>query len=393
MIQSHRIALDPTVEQGIALSRACGVARFAYNWALAEWNSRYEAGEKVSTNVLRKEWNALKREQFPWVYESPKDANQQPFNNLNTAFQRFFKGKAKKPTFKKRGQHDSYYVNNGRMYFYGLVVQLPNLGKVRLREELRVTGRVVSGTISREADRWFLSVHVETEPEKLPVSDKSIGIDLGLKTALVCSDGQTFEAPKPLKANLQKLRRLSKSHSRKQKGSSNRKKSQHRLARLHARIKNIRRDWSHKVTTQLIRENQTICLEDLNVKGMMANRRLSRAISDVGWYELRRQLTYKAEWYGREVRFIGRFLPSSKTCSNCGCRKDTLALSERVFRCTDCGFELDRDLNAARNILAAGLAVSACGPEGSGPDLTIGTKPCRDEAGTRTGVPEMVLTN
>ena len=393
MIRAHRIALDPTVEQGIALARACGVARFTYNWALAEWNKRHAAGEKVSANGLKKEWNALKREQFPWVMDSPKDANGRPFVNLDIAFQRFFKKKAKHPVFKKRGQHDSFYVSNDKFDVAGKIVRLPVIGEIRLREALRFTGKIVAGGVSLEAGNWFLSIRVQSEAEKLPVSDKAVGVDLGLKTAVVCSDGQTFDAPKPLKANLQKLRRLSKSHSRKQKGSSNRKKSQHRLARLHARIKNIRRDWSHKVTTQLIRENQTICLEDLNVKGMMANRRLSRAISDVGWYELRRQLTYKAEWYGREVRFIGRFLPSSKTCSNCGCRKDTLALSERVFRCTDCGFELDRDLNAARNILAAGLAVSACGPEGSGSNLTVGTKPGRDEAGTRTGVSERVLTN
>ena len=382
MIRAHRIALDPTVEQVQLLIKACGVSRFTWNWALSEYEKQIVLGERPSCQKLQKQWNAIKAEQFPWVYESPKDANQRPFSNLNKAFSSFFAGITGRPGFRVKGRYDSFYVSNCSFVIRDKSVKIYNLGIIPLRENLRLLGKIVAATVSREADRWFLSVQVESEAEKLPVSDKSIGIDLGLKTALVCSGGQTFEAPKPLQANLQKLRRLSKAHSRKQKGFNNRKKSQHRLARLHTRIKNIRRDWSHKVTTELIRENQTICLEDLNVRGMMANRRLSRAISDVGWYELRRQLTYKAEWYGREVRFIGRFLPSSKTCSNCGCRKDTLALSERVFRCTDCGFELDRDLNAARNILAAGLAVSACGPEGSGPDLTIGTKPCRDEAGT-----------
>jgi putative transposase len=394
MIRAHRIALDPTVEQSIALSRACGVARFTWNWALDAWNKKYAVGERVTANALRMEWNRIKHKQYPWVGESPKDANQQPFANLNTAFQRFFKKQSKRPTFKKKGAHDSFYVSNDRLRVDGLVASLPVIGLVRMREEFRFTGKIMSGTVSREADRWFLSVTVDTDIDILPKTDKIIGVDLGLKTSLVCSDGATFYAPKPLKANLKRLRRRARQHSKKKKGSQNREKSQRRLARLHARIKNIRCDWTHKVTSKLIHENQAISIEDLNVKGMMANRKLGRAISDVGWGEIRRQLEYKGEWYGREVQVIGRFQPTTKTCSNCGSKKDTIPLSERVYSCDHCGVEIDRDLNAAINIRSAGLARSyACGPEGSGSDRKVRTKPRRAEAGTRQRGHSRVLTN
>ncbi len=394
MILAHRIALDPTVEQSIALSRACGVARHTWNWALAQWNKKYEAGENVTANSLKLEWNRIKHAQFPWVSESPKDANQQPFANLNTAFQRFFKKKAKRPTWKRKGEHDSFYVSNDKFRVDGATVRLPVIGSVRMREERRFVGKITAATVSRTADRWFLAIQVETDIAHLEPTDKTIGIDLGLKTAVVCSDGQTCDAPKPLKANLKRLHRRSRQHSRKQRKSSNRKKSQRRLARLHARISNIRRDWTHKVTSKLIHENQVICMEDLNVKGMTANRKLARAISDVGWYEFRRQLEYKAEVYGRTVSVISRWLPSTKTCSNCGCKTDTISLSTRVYHCDHCGFEIDRDLNAAINIHTAGLAgINACGPEGSGSVRKSRTKPCRVEAGTRPRGHSRALTN
>jgi putative transposase len=394
MILAHRIALAPTVEQSIALSRACGVARFAYNWALAEWRKQYAEGKKPKAADLKKHWNSIKEKEFPWVYDSPKDANQQPFTNLDKAFKRFFKNNRGYPKFKKRGIHDSFYVSNDKFSVDGFSIKLPVIGTVRLREELRFAGKITAATVSREADHWFVSIQIDTEVEKLKPLNKSVGVDLGLKTAVVCSDGQTFDAPKPLNSNLRKLRRFSKQHSRKQKGSKNKEKSRRRLSRLHARIKHIRQDWTHKVTTKLIRKNQVICLEDLYVKGMTANRKLARAISDVAWYEFRRQLEYKAKLYGREVRVIGRFLPTTKTCSNCGCKKDTISLSTRVFHCDHCGFEIDRDLNAAINIRTAGLAGNhACGPEGSGSCSNTGTKPRRVEAGTRPRGHSRVLTN
>ena len=225
----------------------------------------------------------------------------------------------------------------------------------------------MSATVSKEVDRWFISVAVEMKDyHKDRTANGQIGIDLGLKIAIVCSDGQRFDAPKPLRDNLQHLRCLSRSHSRKQKGSQNRKKSQLRLARLHVRIKNIRNDWLHKITTKLCRENQTICLEDLNVKGMMRNHRLARAISDIGWSEFRRKIEYKSVIYDDQVGVVGRFLPTSKTCSVCGCKKEFFSLDERVFHCDDCGAVIDRDDNASVNIKTAGLAVIACGQTSSG---------------------------
>lgn len=394
MIIAHRIALDPTVEQSIALSRACGVARFTWNWALAEWDRQYNSGEKPTAAKLKLQWNKIKSQQFPWVYASPKDANQQPFTNLQSAFQRFFKKKGGRPKFKKRGQHDSFYVSNDKFSVDGFVVRLPVIGLVRLQEKLRFAGKINAAVVSREADRWFISVQVEAPEQPKKAVDKTVGVDLGLKTALVCSDGQTFEAPKPLKKHLRKLKRRSRQHSRKRKGSANRKKSQRKLARLHVRIKNIRKDWIHKVTSKLIDENQVISLEDLNVRGMVRNHCLARAISDVGWYEIRRQIEYKSKLYGREIRIIGRFEPTSKKCSNCGHTKDSIALSERVFVCDRCGLELDRDLNAAININTLGLrGIYACGPEGSGHSCKRMTKPYRAEAGTKPRADSRLLTN
>lgn len=394
MILSHRIQLDPTVEQQIAFAKACGCARKAWNWALDEWEKQYKANKKPTAFKLKLKWNKIKAVKFPYVMESPKDANQQPFSNLGKAFSRFFKKTARRPRFKRKGEHDSFYISNCCFRIEDKIVRFNVIGEVRLNESLRFEGKIMSGTVSREADKWFLSVAVDVgDISKKRKKNGKVGIDLGIKTALALSNGQTFDAPKPLKRGIRKLRRLHKAHSRKMKGSNNRRKSQRRLSRHHAKIANIRKDWQHKVTTKICRENQTIVLEDLNVKGMTKNRCLARALNDVGFGEIRRQLTYKAPMYGSEVRIIDRWLPTSKTCSKCGCKKDVLALSERIFTCDHCGFTLDRDLNAARNILTAGLAVSACGPEGSGLSRKIKTKPRRDEAGTRPRVHSLVSTN
>ena len=394
MILAHKIALDPTVKQRIAFAKACGVARFTWNWALAEWVKQYKAGKKPSAFALKTQWNKTKKKKFPWVYESPKDANQQPFTNLGNAFHRFFTKTAGHPVFKKKGERDSFYVSNDLFKVKGMVIRLPLVGEVRMTEMLRFDGKIMSATVSRQADRWLVSIAVDVgEARKPRAGNGEIGIDIGLKHALVCSDGQVFDAPKPLKENLKRLQRRSRQHSRKQKGSNNRKKSQRRLARLHARIARIRYDWQHKVTTKIARENQTVCLEDLNVKGMMANRRRSRATQDVGFAEIRRQCEYKMPLHGGRAIIISRWFPSSKKCSRCGVVKDSIALSERVFRCDRCGFEIDRDLNAARNIRTVGLTGTyACGPEGAGDRREATAKPCRVEAGTAPWVDSHSLT-
>ena len=209
----------------------------------------------------------------------------------------------------------------------------------------------MSCTISRTADQWFASIAVELSelPKQVKSSNKTVGLDLGIKTAIVTSDGISFQSPKPLNKYAKKLKRQSQTLSRRIKGSNNRNKAKIQLSKTHARINRIRQDFIHKTTSRLIDENQVICLEDLNVKGMVKNHKLARSLSDISFGEIRRQLEYKAALYGRQVKFVDRFFPSSKTCSNCGIVKESLSLGERTFKC-NCGFSLDRDINAAINI-------------------------------------------
>jgi putative transposase len=370
---------------------ACGVARFTWNWALDQLKKKLANGEKTTTNKLKLEWNRIKHEQFPWVLASPKDANDRPFFNLSTAISRFFKGTAKFPTFKKKSEHDSFYVSSDRITVTGMTIRLPVIGWIRSAEALRFSGRIVAASVIRIADRWFVSVKVDVgDYSRCRGDNEEVGIDLGISTAVVLSSGKTFSAPRPLRRMTKKVKRLYKQLSKKVDGSSNRYKAKIKLARQHARIKNIRSDWIHKITSRICRENQTIVLEDLNVKGMVSNHCLAKAISDIGFREIRRQIEYKANIYKNKVIIINRWLPSSKTCSNCGCKKDKMLLSDRVFNCGHCGATLDRDLNAAKNILAAGLAAIACGSEGAGLANNSKPKPCRYEAGTtQEGIPSV----
>ncbi len=262
------------------------------------------------------------------------------------------------------------------------MVGIGEVGWVRLREAVRFTGKLKRVTVSREADRWFASIMVETDDIKSVVQPlAAVGIDLGVTTLATLSSGEAIPGPKAHKALLQRLRRTSRALSRKRKGSSNRRKVRAKLARLHARIANIRRDATHKATTMLAKTYRRIGIEDLNVRGMASNRRLARSIMDGGFFEFRRQLEYKARFYGATVVVADRWVPSSKTCSCCGSVKAELALSQRLFHCDECGDEAGRDYNAARNLekLAASLAVSACGAERSG----VGHKPRVKRASVR----------
>jgi putative transposase len=225
---------------------------------------------------------------------------------------------------------------------------------VRLKENPQIHGRIISATIKRKADRWFVSFCVEQEiPNPPRNTGPRIGVDLGVKSLATFSDGRKIENPQALLRKLRKLRRYSRKVSKKKKGSRNQTKAIIRLARLHWRISNIRRDKLHKVTTHLAKNHSQIFIEDLGIKGMMKESRLSWAIADVGWGEFRRQLTYKAKWYGSKVILAPRFFPSSKRCSRCGQTKKKFALSEHIFKCQSCGLHLDRDLNAANNLVAA----------------------------------------
>ncbi len=385
MIIAHKIALDPNNVQATYFAKAAGTARFASNWALAEWTRQYEAWKqdnslpKPSEAALRRQLNAIKREQFPWMLEVTKNAPQMAIIQLGQAFKNFCAGRAKYPKFRKKGVHDRFTLTNDQFSIDGSRIRIPNLGGVRMRETLRFTGKILSATVSRVADRWVVSINVDTEdpPRRKAENPGIVGVDLGVSALATLSTGETIPGPKPHKAWLNRLRRLSRSLSRKQQGSSNRQKAKMKLARLHARIANIRSDALHKLTSDLTRRFHTIGIEDLNVRGMLANRHLARSIADMSFFEFRRQLVYKAERRGGMVVVADRWFPSSKTCSACGAVQDTLPLSVRRWQCPDCGAYHDRDLNAARNLAtyAASSAVSACGEDGAGFGRKTGVKP------------------
>jgi len=348
---AHKICLDPTYKQEQYFRQGCGIARFTWNWALKEWKSQYDAGLKQGAFDLKKQFNVIKRSEYPWMYHVTKYANQQPFIQLQTAFKRFFQGISRYPRFKKRGHHDSFYIGSDHIELDGNRIRLPKLGWVRMRESLRFSGKVNSATISRVANRWFVSLSVELDQApKSCDSQACVGVDLGIKTLATLSNGESFEAPKPLNKFLKKLKRMQRSFSRRKKDSNNRQKLRQKMAKVHARIANVRRDSLHKLTSYLTDHFGGIVIEDLKVSNMLKNHKLSCAIADMGWYTFRQQLEYKSQYKGNYLLIADRWFPSSKTCSNCGQKKDGLKLSERVYRCEACGQSLDRDLNAAINL-------------------------------------------
>ena len=384
MHRVHKIKLDPTQEQAIYFARACGVARFAFNWALAAWKEEYEAGGKPNEAALRKRLNSIKATEFPWMLEVTKVAPQNAIKNVGVAFQNFFRrvkqgGKPGYPRFKKKGLHDSFRADNGpanansnAVECVGKTIKLPKCGVVKMRETLRFSGRTLAATVSKHADGWHVAILVDTSDCLSGRLDGGIvGVDLGVKELATLSTGEVIPSLKPHRAAHARLVRLSRSLSRKQKGSSNRAKAKIKLAKLHQRISNIRVDALHKLTTKLATEFDTIAIEDLNVAGMLRNRCLARSIADAGFAEFRRQLTYKAEMTGAKVVVVDRFFPSSKTCHSCG-TIHMMKLSNRVMVCA-CGNTMDRDLNAAMNLknYAVSSTVSACGEESSGHSSTV----------------------
>jgi putative transposase len=392
VILANKIALDPTQAQAEYFARACGVARFAWNRGLARWGQEsalwreYRCGPKPSEAALRRELNALKAGAFPWMREVTKNAPQQAIKNLGTAFKNFFEGRARYPTFKKKGRaNDSFRADPGTdtdhpdaVEVDGRRVRLPVVGWVRMREAPRFQGRIKSATVSRVAGRWFASLSVEVDHAPPARETQAAGgVDLGVKAMATLSEGTALAGPKALRRNLKKLRRLSRALSRKAKGSANRREAAARLARLHARIADVRRDALHKAATEIVRRFGVVGIEDLNLRGMMANGRMARAIAAIGAFEFRRQLDYKAPMHGSRVVVAGRWFPSSRLCSDCGHIHGGLTLADREWACDGCGVVHDRDLNAAINLtdLAASSAVTACGAEGSGLGLAAKVKP------------------
>ena len=371
-MRGYKTEVDLTNVQRTLCLKHAGVRRFAYNWGLARKQEARAAGNRMpSAMELHKALNALKATDYPWMYECSKCAPQEALNDLDDAFTHFFRkvklkkqgqhrGKCGYPKFKSRKKGIGSFRLTGAIHVFEKSIQLPRLGKLRLKEHgyLPVGAKVAQATVSECAGRWYVSIQVEQAgAEPLPATGPVMGVDLGIKTLAVVSDGREIPNPKALRIRLKKLQRLSRWHSRKQKGSANRKKAQKNLARMHAKMAHTREDALHKATTSLVAKTKpaekrpaVIGIEDLGVSGMLKNRKLARAIADVGLSEFRRQLTYKAEQAGVQVHVVSRWEPSSKTCSSCGWYHADLQLADRVFVCQECGLVIDRDLNAARNL-------------------------------------------
>ena len=396
MILAHRIRLDPNKVQATYLARAAGTARFAYNWALAEWERQFEACKlnpalpKPNEGALRRQLNTIKRTQFPWMLEVTKNAPQMAIMQLGRAFQNFFEKRARYPRFRRKGTNDRFTLTNDQFQVDGKRIRIPKLGWLRMRETLRYTGRIVSATVSRTADHWYASISIDTPDAQLPPAENqgAVGIDFGVTHLATLSTGEKVVGPKALRTLLDRLRRLSRALPRKVRGSCNRKKARAKLARLHARIANVRATGLHQLSASITRRFHTIGIEDLHVKGMLGNRCLSRAIADMGFAELRRQLVYKAQRRGGQVIVIDRWYPSSKTCSCCRYKLDALSLNVRQWTCPECATDHDRDVNAAINLrnMAVSSTVSACGGEGAGPVRKAQGETGSNEAGIQRKV-------
>ena len=376
MILSHRIALNPTLAQAAYFHRACGVSRFAYNWALAEWKRQHAAGEKPSASKLKAQWNQVRRQEFPWSYEVTKCAGAQAVLDLGTAFQNFFRGlrtgKVRYPQFKRKNKsRDSFALWNDQFMLEQKRVRIPHVGFVRMREQLRFQGKILSGNVSRTADRWYLSVAVEMS-DITPVrhQQESVGIDLGIKHLAVLShplqDGtQVFPNPRPLRAATVKLKRLQRGCSRQEqarkrtgaKKSNRAVKRQRQLARVHARVANVRSDALHKMTTRITNEFRAVCIEDMNRARLARNHNIAGALLDSGFGAIRHHITYKARVCGGSVVAIPRFQRSTGVCPDCGYKTpERLPLYVRSWACPSCGKKWDRDQAAAAVIHKVGTA-------------------------------------
>jgi putative transposase len=414
MNRAHVIRLNPTPEQAVYFRKACGVARHAYNWALARWKDERAAGKWARMRDLKAEYNKIKGEQFPWCYEVTKCAPEQEFSHLGQALANYWRMKKAGtlpklkhprkdgeeggfPRFKsKKRDRLSFYLANDKFAVDGHTIRIPKLGAVNMTEALRFQGKIISAVISSRAGWWFVSISVEVEVEQeVPThSGGAVGIDLGIKALATCSDGVVFENQKHYRKSLGRIKGLSKGLSRKVEGSQNWWKNTRKLARAHYRVACQRQDSLHKMTTQLSRTYALIGLEDLHIKGMLANHRLAQAVSDASFFEVQRQLIYKTEQYGGYVQLVSRWYPSSKTCHDCGWIKEDLTLDDRAWRCEQCGVVNERDVNASLNIRDEALRLIAdvpavassghkfaCGASSAGV-VGIPRETAYDEAGT-----------
>ncbi|GLV60931.1 transposase [Dictyobacter sp. S3.2.2.5] len=366
--RAYKFRCYPTDEQKQILARTFGCVRFTYNWAL---RLKTDAFYKEHTRLYYKDLSSMltdlkKQDDYSWLNEVSSVPVQQALRHLDKAFITFFEGRGKYPTFKKkRKKQAATYTSSAFTFRHGA------LTLAKMQEPLHIVwsrplpeGAIPSSvTVSKDAaDRYFISLLIEEDIAHLMPCETAIGADLGLKSFVVLSDGETVGNPRFFQQDEKKLAKAQRRHAKKKKGSKNREKARRKVARIHARIGDRRSDFLQKLSTRLIRENQTICVESLQVKNMVKNPCLSKAISDVGWGQFVSLLEYKADWYGRNLVKIDKWYPSSKRCFDCGYTLESLTLDVRQWTCPECGVHHDRDVNAAKNVRSVGLTVlNACG--------------------------------
>ena len=369
MQRAHKIRIYPTKEQETQLYKTAGTTRYVYNWALDQWKSMYDAfdkglsTEKPSAFKLSAKWT---RERPDWSHETFRGCQTRAIADVGTAFQNLWKGHASYPKFHKKGRKDSFYVDNAHAHIEGSRISLPRVGKVRLAEPLRYTGKIMSYVVSTYAGEWFVSVQVETNVDARPrceAPNSAVGIDVGLSHIAVASDGTVLDMPKSLHRLDEHLKALQRKLSKKAKRSRNRSKALRRKQKVQRRIDNIRQDAVHKFTNTITKNHGIVVTEDLNIHGMVekGSKSLRRSLAHSLMGEVIRQVSYKAQKH----IMVDRFFPSSKRCSNCGFVKASLELSERTYKCEACGLVIDRDFNASLNLMQAGKVIPGVPVEAS----------------------------
>lgn len=352
---SYRFRLYPNQEQRMLLAKHFGAIRYTYNHFLAARKDKYLESKKSSNYYGDCKLLTELKKTLPWMKEVYSQSLQFSLKCLDAAYNNFFAGRGKFPVFKAKHSHQSFRVPQNVKVVENKLVIPKFLEGIRMVKHREVEGEIKFCTISRnKAGQYHVSITVERDMPVLPMVDTEVGVDLGIKTLATCSDGKVYENAKPYRRLSRRIKMMQRRLSSKKKGSKNRERAKRKLAKMHLKVKNIRQDHLHKVTTKIIRENQTVYLETLSVQGMMKNHCLAGAIADAAFYETKRQLEYKAGWYGRTVKYLDRWFPSSKTCSGCSFIKQDLRLSDREWACPRCGEVHDRDLNAAKMILKQG---------------------------------------